>query len=498
MEPASAPESQGAVRRLARQSAVYALGNLALKAAGLLLLPLYLDEARLSIADYGHLGLLETTAQFAVVLAGAGVASGLLRYTAAGGRASPEEYLGTALITVLGIAGIVVAGLLLLAEPFAGFLLGDGGYAPAFRWMSVYIGFKVLGSIPYMMLRVRERAGLFLTALLAEVILLIGGVYAALVIYDAGLTGVMAAFAISAGLVAVPLSLIALRYARITWQKRLTGDLLTFGMPLALAALAGILLNAGDRFVVQAMLGPESVAIYVLAAKFGGLINMLFVQSFNLSFSVLGLKSIDRTGVTDLHRRAFRHFVVIAGWGVLGVSFFAFDATRLISSTPEYLSAEPLILPIAYGFLLYGLYFLVVNVLYSAKRTRSVAILVIVSAIANILLNILLIPFIGVMGAALSSIAGYGLLLAVTVRQARREMPLNLPWRSLWVISGVILVLWIAGLPSLGWDPLVRIVFRLALVGAYPLFVLLMGLYSRSEVESVYSAVKGKLPGARR
>lgn len=491
MEHIPTSVQHSAVRRLAGQSAVYALGNLGLKIAGLLLLPLYLDEVRLSIADYGHLGLLETTAQLVVALAGAGIASGLLRYTAAREEASPEDYLGTALFTVLGIAGVAVAVFMLLAEPLAGLLIGDRGYATVLRWTGAYIGFKVLGAIPYMVLRVRERAGLFLAALLAEVTILLIGVYVALVHYDAGLSGIMMAFTISAALVAVPLSIASLRFARFTWQKKLAGDLLRFGMPLAMAALAGILLNAGDRFVLQAMLGPEPLAIYLLAAKFGGLINMLFVQSFNMSFSVLGLKSIDTTGVTDLHRRAFRHFVVIAGWGVLGVSLLAFDATRFISSTPEYLSAEPLILPIAYGFMLYGLYFLVVNVLYSTKKTRNVATLVIGAAVANIILNILLIPFLGVMGAALSSIAGYGLLLAISVRQARREMPLNLPWKAFWLVSGIIVVLWAVALPSSEWEPLARILFRMAIIGLYPALMLVTGLYSRSEVKSVYIGIRG-------
>ena len=66
--------------RLLRQSSLYALGNIALKASGLLLAVLYLNPAYLSVADFGYYGLLIVTSQFAIFIAGLGLGAGLLKF----------------------------------------------------------------------------------------------------------------------------------------------------------------------------------------------------------------------------------------------------------------------------------------------------------------------------------------------------------------------------------------------------------------------------------
>jgi len=381
-------------------------------------------------------------------------------------------------------AGAAAGVVWLLAEPLAALLAGDGARSGIVRWAGIYIAFKVVGAVPYMVMRVRERPGLYLTALLLEVSVLVGGVYVALGLLDAGLEGVVMAFAISAACAAIPLGTLVLLRTGIRFRRSAARQLLRFGMPLTVAALAGILLNTGDRFVLEALAGPEMLAVYVLATKFGGLINMLFVQSFNMAFSVLGLKSIAAEGGTDLHRRVFRHFVVIAGWGVLGVALLTRDVTMVLSPDPAYLDAEVLILPIAYGFLLYGLYYVILNVLYAADRTTRVAGLVLGAAVINIVLNLILIPYMGALGAALATAVSYGALAGLALIDARRAMPLNLPWHVLVTITLLITGLWALAQPSLFWDAAPRLGLRLALIGAYPALVLAFGVYRWREVRA--------------
>jgi O-antigen/teichoic acid export membrane protein len=494
--PAAQPSQP--VIRLAWQSGVYSLGNLAVKAAGLLLLPLYLDPARLVQADYGYLGLLEAVAQLAIAVAGLGVASGLLRYTSAPeSRAERNDYTTTALVTTFLAAGVAFGVVHALSGPLSGLLMGDVTRAPILQWTGAYVAVKVVGAVPYMVLRVRERPGLFLGALLLEIGVLVAGVWVALGVRDAGLQGVMVAFTASAAASALPLSLVVLAVSRGAWRPVLARRLLRFGLPLTLAMLAGILLNTGDRFVLEALAGPDVLAVYVLAAKFGGLINMLFVQSFNMAFAVIGLKALGGaeagTSGTDFHRRVFRHFVVGAGWGVLGVSVLTRDVTDVLSPNPAYLGAEPLVLPIAFGFLLYGVYFVVMNVLYAANRTRKVAGLVLAAAVFNLGLNVLLVPFLGAMGAALATAASYALLVGLSLRQARKTMPLDLPWSALVATTLLVLGLWALAQPTGEWETGARLAARVGLIAAYPALVMGAGIYRTEEVARLVALARRAL-----
>ena len=489
--------------RLARQSGVYALGNAAIKAGGLLLLLLYLDPALLAQAEYGRLILIETAANLAVVIAGLGLAQGLLKYATDPAFAEDRDSLGfTTLLVTAGLAAALWAAVSILAAPLAGLLLDDAARAPIVRLAGAYAALKVVATVPYMALRVEERAGWYVAGLIVEFTVLVGGVYYFLAVQQMGLDGVLIGYVLSAGSAALLLSVALLVRSRWRFRRGLVGPLFRFGVPLTFASLASVLLNTGDRFLLDAFAGAEAVAVYGLAQKFGGLVNMLFVQSFSMAFAVLGLKALGSLSgeggeVGNLHRRTFRHYAVLTGWGVLGVSLLAFDVTEIVSPNPAYLDADPLVLPIALGFMAYGVYIIMMNVLYATAQTKRIAGNVLGAALFNLALNAALIPFLGAMGAALATLAAYAGLAAVTTWQARSAVLITFPWSALLTVALVVLGLWALAQPSLGWAQPGRVAWRLGLIALYPPLVFVSGVYSRAEWRVMWDAVRA-YGGARR
>lgn len=482
--------------RLARQSGVYALGNAAIKAGGLLLLLLYLDPALLSQAEYGRLILIETAASLAVVIAGLGLAQGLLKYATDPAFADDRDALGfTALFVTAGLAAVLWLVVALLAAPLANLLLDDAARTPLVRLAGAYAALKVVATVPYMAMRVEERAGWYVAGLIVEFAVLVGGVYYFLAVQQRGLDGVLVGYVLSAGATAVLLSAGLLVRSRWQFRRRLVGPLFRFGVPLTFASLATVLLNTGDRFLLDGFVGAEAVAVYGLAQKFGGLVNMLFVQSFSMAFAVLGLKALgslsgEGAEVGNLHRRTFRHYAVLTGWGVLGVSLLAFDVTELVSPNPAYLDADPLVLPIALGFMAYGVYIIMMNVLYATAQTKRIAGNVLGAAVLNLALNAALIPLLGAMGAALATLAAYAGLAAVTTWQARGAVAITFPWKALVTVLVVLIGLWALAQPSLGWAQSGRIAWRLGLLALYPPLIFVAGVYSREEWRVMWAAIR--------
>lgn len=489
--------SKGLLRRLAGQSGIYALGNAAIKAGGLILLLLYLDPALLAQAEYGRLILLETAASLLIVMAGLGLAQGLLKYATDPDFAAERGALAfTTLVATALLAVAMWAVVALLAPLLADFILDEPARAGLIRWMGAYAALKIVASVPYMALRVEERAGWFVAGLVVEFGLLVGGVYYFLVVEGQGLEGVVRGYVLSAGATALLLSAGLLVRTPWRFQSRFVRHLVVFGAPLVFANLANVFLNTGDRFVLDAFRGAEEVAVYGLAQKFGSLVYMLFVQSFSMAFAVLGLKALGDPGSREagtLHRRTFRHFAVLAGWGALGVSVLALDVTVLISPNPAYQDAEPLILPVALGFVAYGIYYIAMNVLYAAKQTGRIAGYVVGTAVLNLGLNLALVPFLGAMGAALATLFSYGGLAAVTAWRARQLVRIAFPW---WALASVVLIvggLWALAQPSQPWDVPQRLAWRIGLVALYPALVLAAGVYTRAEWQTVWASARASL-----
>lgn len=482
--PAQPPvRPSGALRRLATQSGVYALGNVAAKASGLLIVPLYLNL--LTQDAYGYLGLLTAVALVVIPLAGFGLTTGLLAFLATEGADSETRRAlpFTTLATSAALAAATFAVLWLAAPRLAGVLLDRPDRADLVRLTAAYVAAKVLSATPLMLIRADERAGLYVAASLLETVLLAGGTYVLMAVYRMGLDGAVWALALSAAASAAVLT--AGTLARVEWrlERRLVLKLMRFGAPLAVSAVALPVVHVGDRFVIKWLVGAGEVGVYDLAARLAGVLNMLVVQSFQQAFAVVGLKELREGG--DFFRRTFRHYAVGASGAALGLSLVARDLIGLVSPGEAYLRADPMVFVLSLGFLAYGLYIVFANVLYAAAATRVVAGTLVVAVAANMALNLLAVPALGGLGAAAATLAAYALMAALTAAAANRRTHIAYPWSALARCLGIVAGLWAVAQVSAEWAVWPRLAFRGALVALYPVLVYATGVYDREEVRAL-------------
>lgn len=476
------------IRRLLTQSGAYALGNMAIKASGFILAIFYLDPAYLPQADFGYLAQLDALARLLLLFVGLGLPLGLIKYAAATDLPEGEkEAVPSTALFLASISAIVILGMGWVAAPLvAGAILDNPERLEIIRLLTTYIALKTVADVGYAELRARERPGLFVRGVVIEWLLLIGCAVYFLAIKEEGLLGVMKGYAISATIVGIGLGYWTWRASGRTIQLGLAKKLVMFGAPMVAAGLASRFLSIGDRFLIDPLMSPEAVGVYEWASKLGGVLNMFFVQSFQLAFTVIGLKTLaSERNDASLHRRVFRHYSIWTGWAALGLTLFASDVTRIISDQSVYIFVEPEVLLIALGFLMNGLYFIAVNVLYSGGKTKTVAISVACAAVLNIVLNLLLIPIMGLNGAALATFASYAGLAGWTAIIAERDIKAGYPWHVLLVVLLFVGGLWAVAQPSAAWDFVPRAGTRLLLLGAYPALVVFAGLYSKDDLRQL-------------
>ena len=353
----------------------------------------------------------------------------------------------------------------------------------------------MVGAIPLMVLRVQERAGAYAFAVAAEVGVLVGAVYYFLAVRGLGLEGIMTGYAVSAGVSMLVLTGVMLTAVRWRFRADLLAPLVRYGAPLVLASLASWFLNAGDRYLLKALDDADGVALYNWAASLGGVLNMLFVQSFQLAFAVLGLKTLG-AGDVSLHRRTFRHYVIWTGWAVLGLSLLTYDGMVLLIEAfgvdPFYLGADLLVLPLALGFMAYGIYIVVNNVLYATGHTKAIGANVALAAGLNAGLNVALIPVLGPLGAALTTLVSYAVLAALSARIARGKVHVDYDGRVLVVAVALVVGLYAAAWPSRAWPVWGRLPFRIAAILAYLPLLVAFRLYTWDEVRLGWDRAKAQ------
>ena len=188
-------------------------------------------------------------------------------------------------------------------------------------------------------------------------------------------------------------------------EKQLRNQMLKYSWPLVPNGISWWLINASDRTIVSIFLGTAMNGIYAVATKFPSIISSflgIFVMSWTESASV-HINDSDRDEFfSSVARKTVRMFSSL-GILVIAVMPFVFD----IIIGPGYREAYNYI-PIAMLGVLFNCMVSTYSAIYVAKKmTKQVATTSLFCAIINIVVDLVLIHFIGLYAAMVSTAVAY-------------------------------------------------------------------------------------------
>lgn len=207
-----------------------------------------------------------------------------------------------------------------------------------------------------------------------------------------------------------------------------------YGMPLSFSLILGYILQAGDRFVISALLGNDQVGVY--AAGYGTAnrsLDILFVWAGMAASPILisALELGNRDKAKAMARKAFEAMAFLTFPAATGIALVAVPLANVMTG-PEFRTGAAQIIPwIALAGLMNGLttYYLLASFTL-AKRTGIMALVTAIPATLNIAMNFVLLPKMGLMGAVVSTLVAYALGMTLTAILGRKSFPLPLPWKE--------------------------------------------------------------------
>ena len=156
------------------------------------------------------------------------------------------------------------------------------------------------------------------------------------------------------------------------------------------------------------------MGIYSAACSFGSLIQ-LFVSPLQLILFPELSKLYDENKIDEIvicMSHSLRYFLLISLPAVFGLSVLAKPLLRIFT-TQDFISGWLVIPIIALSGLLAGIVQIFVNTLLVVKKTKVPTYINFAAAILNVLINLLLIPLVGIVGAALSTLLSYFFMAAL-------------------------------------------------------------------------------------
>ncbi|HEX9108486.1 MAG TPA: polysaccharide biosynthesis C-terminal domain-containing protein, partial [Longimicrobiales bacterium] len=399
--------------------------------------------------------------------------------------------------TVL-LGGGALAALAFLAAPALAPLtrLDDG----SFRLMLAIVFSDALLAVPYAHLRMTNRSMRYAVLRLLFVGISIG---LNLVLIGRLHWGVQAIFI--ANVVAnVALLLLFLREIGHLFRPGLLRHapwraLWAYALPIMPATLAVMLVENGDRIVLNYLPQAVAKAVYGMTAKdvvgiYGfnyklGVAMLLVVQMFRMAWTPFSLQHAREARAPQLFSRVLTALVLACAAMFLAVALFLPSLVRIPAVEHyvkhAYWSGLAIVPVILLGYVFSGIYAVVTAGLYIERRTGVLPWIAGAGALLNIAICIVAGWHWGMVGVAWATPASYALMAALGAWQSNRVYPVPFEWLRLLHIGLIGAALytadrWLAGrgvLPLSG----VGLSAKLALLAGLPLLLVVTGFFRHGE-----------------
>jgi len=420
------------LRALLRGSLLYTLGNFLPRIGAFLLLPAY--TVAMSPSEFGVYSLMLSLIGLLAIVYRLGLDGALLRFhfDVAPPR-RPALYFSSTATT----AAATVAGSLLVAAitaPFFSRIFPGVAFWPYGVLALTITATTALQYVPAALFRAIERPELFLAFGLGVFGLGSAATLLFLFVFQRGAGGALAGQLVGGLAVVAVTAAILLRMPRRRFDVVLMRRSLRFGLPLLPHGLAGWSLNFSDRWLLGLTIGLSTVATQAAVGiySFGYVIGQagaLVAISFNAAWVPFWYARGDGQRGPRLLREATTLVMAVLAVLTVGVAAFAPELTRLLATRrwgTDALAAIDVTVIVAFASLIYGLYFMVVSTVFLRKTTAALPLITLGAGAVNVVSNLLLIPRLGIDGAAWSTLAGYAVLAGLTWWYGTRSYPISL------------------------------------------------------------------------
>jgi len=200
-----------------------------------------------------------------------------------------------------------------------------------------------------------------------------------------------------------------------------------YSIPLTITGTAGVLDKRIDTVLVGFFIGPVAVAYYTVSRQIIQFITApIEALGFTLSPTYEAQKAKDNSEVAgQIYEEALSHGLLLYIPAAAGLILVAEPLVTVVFGE-GYLGAVPVLQVLAVFAVLQSVKILTDNGLDFLGRARDRAITKSVAAILNFCLNLILIPWIGVVGAALATVISDIMYTCVNIYIMHSEMNLHL------------------------------------------------------------------------
>ena len=198
--------------------------------------------------------------------------------------------------------------------------------------------------------------------------------------------------------------MLLLKRGKKLWNFEFAKFAVTFNIPLIPHYFSTYIIEQADRIMIQKLVSFEAAALYSVGYTIGGMVKIFTAALTNtlipLQYNLLGNKQYDELGKNIKS-------IMLAMVGLVVMVAAAGPEIVLILGGESYLAARAVIPAVASSVYFSFLYTLLANIEFYFDKNKFAMKISVVGAIANVVLNIAIIPVFGYVAAAYTTLFSY-------------------------------------------------------------------------------------------
>lgn len=406
------------IKELTKDTAIYGISTILGRFLGFMLTPFYthvlLDKAEMGIFNNYYAAIAFLNVVFIY-----GMDSAFMKYASLNDKVVKKKVFSTGFIVVLISSFFFAVILFALQTPFINYLEipqrfmqnDPHRFYRFFYYLILILILDTITLIPFAYLRLERKSRKFALIRLLNIFV---NIILNLIFFNVLHWGLESIFV--ANLIASLLSLVLLmpdivENLEMRIEKDFLKKMLVFGIPYLPASVSATIVQVIDRPLVEKLTNYETLGIYSASYKLGTLM-MLVVMMFQFAWQPFFLTNAKEKNAKDIFAKVFTLFLLFTSLLWVIISLFIDDVVKIkifgFSLYQQRYHEGLIIVPIVLlGYLFNGIYYNFQAGIYIEEKTKYFPIVTGIGAVINIVVNLLLIPVMGIMGAALATLAAY-------------------------------------------------------------------------------------------
>jgi len=394
-----------AIRNILKDSFLYAFSIFCSKIFALFLIPIYTNH--FTTSNYGIVELASGIFFILVVIFKAGTDEAFFRLS----DIEDRKALFSTLFNFSLISGtiLLIIGFFIYPD-LSREIFGNSEKACFITSLVFILAFaELLSSIPLSALRKDEKSKSYaIINIFTSIINFLINLYMIFFLYMDAET-IVIAMIISTILNAICYFWLTKKYFQFSFDFKIIKKALRFGLPLIPATLSTLSITLSDRYFLNYYISSSSVGIYSLAYNLGMIVFYLGVTSFSLAWPTYFYKLVKKNDSKEIISRLFSFYFIILSFLFLSLITSMPDLFKVFISD-SFKPALELFPLIALSYCFFGGYTFFSFATFSTDRTHENGLILLFSAVLNLVFNYLFIPYLGMMGAAIATVLSYGIM----------------------------------------------------------------------------------------